>query len=331
MTARNRFYQNQKMKKFYTYSLLLTLMMLMAAVAVHAQEDDMANRADNETCLKCHGETIYHYYNDWTERDVKKMMNPFYVIDSSAFYAGTHHQFKCIDCHSGDYVTFPHPGELRYEPIYTCLDCHGDDESYAKYHFEEIDEEFLKSVHSPDSIADFSCWNCHDPHSFRLNVRTGKSIKEIVSYANEVCFACHTNQDKFELMSGETRGELIASHDWLPNQSLHFSSVRCIECHNQTNDSLLVAHRVLPAKQAVRKCAECHSQNSLLLSTLYKHQVIESRSEEGLFNAVIVNEAYVIGANRSYLLNIISIAIFVLTLGGIAIHALLRKIIKPRS
>jgi hypothetical protein len=331
MTARNRFYQNQKMKKNYTYSLLLTLMMLIATVAANAQEDDMANRADNETCLTCHGENIYHYYNDWTERDVKKMMNPFYVIDSSAFYAGTHHQFKCIDCHSGDYVTFPHPGELRFEPVYTCMDCHGDDESYAKYHFEEIDEEFLNSVHSPDSIADFSCWNCHDPHSFRLNVRTGKSIKEIVSYANEVCFACHTNKDKFELMSDETRGELIASHDWLPNQSLHFSSVRCIECHNQTNDSLLVAHRVLPADQAVRKCAECHSQNSLLLSTLYKHQVIESRSEEGLFNAVIVNEAYVIGANRSYLLNIISIAIFVLTLGGIAIHALLRKIIKPRS
>jgi hypothetical protein len=273
-------------------------------------------------------DSIFNGISYWIEKDVKKLMNPNFVLDSAEFYAGAHEQFFCTDCHSSDYESFPHPGELRYEPIYTCIDCHGGDDNYAKYKFELIEEEFMASVHSTDSIDDFSCWKCHDPHSFRLNVRTGKEISEIVAYDNDVCFSCHTDKDKFSLLSGEASTALIAKHDWLPNQGLHFSKVRCIECHTETHNDLLVAHKVTPSTQAVKKCAECHSKNSLLMSTLYKHQLIESRQEKGFFNATILNESYVIGASRNYYLNLISIVIFGLTLLGIMIHAILRIKIK---
>lgn len=304
--------------------LPLLAMLILLLFHFPAFSQDFENKAENQKCFNCHGQSIYQYYNDWIERDVKKLMNPNYVIDSNAYYTGVHNQFFCTDCHSSDYEEFPHDGQLRYEPIYTCLDCHGYDENYAQYHFELIEEEFLASVHSRDSIEGFTCWKCHDPHAFRLTVRTDQPITEIVSYANDVCFSCHTDRDKFQLLSDNDKSGLIAKHDWLPNQGLHFKKVRCIECHNQVHDTLLVAHKVLPAEKAVKKCAECHSQNTLLLSTLYKHQVIENRREKGFVNAVILNESYVVGANRNYWLNLISIVVFGLTIVGIAVHGLLR-------
>lgn len=317
------------MKLFHKKLLILfgSFILLLPVQPVISQ--DFENKAENVKCLKCHGQSIYQYYNDWIEQDVKKMMHPNYVIDSVAYYKGVHNQFYCTDCHSSDYEEFPHAGELRYEPIYTCIDCHGGDENFAQFKFEIIEEEFLSSVHSSDSIEGFSCWNCHDPHSFKLNVRTGEKIVDIVAYANNICFSCHTDLNKFQLLSDNDQSGLVAKHDWLPNQSLHFKKVRCIECHSQVHDSLLVAHKVMPATQSVRKCSECHSKNTMLLSTLYKHQVIESRREKGFINATILNESYVIGASRNYWLNLISIVIFGLTLGGIVIHGMLR--IKTRK
>ncbi len=66
------------------------------------------------------------------------------------------------------------------------------------------------------------------------------------------------------------------------------------------------------------------------MSSLYKHAAREKRNELGFYNGVITNEAYIIGANRNYYLNVASIALFALTLLGIGIHTLLR-ILKNRS
>ena len=86
---------------------------------------------ENQECLACHGQEYYYYYNDWIERDVKERMNPYRIVDSTQFYESNHWNFRCIDCHSEDYASFPHPGELRMEPKYECIDCHGGDEDYA--------------------------------------------------------------------------------------------------------------------------------------------------------------------------------------------------------
>ena len=99
---------------------------------------------DNQRCLKCHGHKYYYYYNDWVERDIKERMNPYLIIDSAMFYESNHRNFSCTDCHSEEFTTFPHPGELRMEPKFECLDCHGGDDTYAYYNFEKIDAEYGK-------------------------------------------------------------------------------------------------------------------------------------------------------------------------------------------
>jgi len=54
--------------------------------------------------------------------------------------------------------------------------------------------------------------------------------------------------------------------------------------------------------------------------------VKEGRSKSGFYNGVIMNEGYVIGANRNYYLGLLSIIMFSLVIIGIAIHATLRII-----
>jgi hypothetical protein len=52
----------------------------------------------------------------------------------------------------------------------------------------------------------------------------------------------------------------------------------------------------------------------------------EKRSKSGFLNAAILNDSYVIGANRNQFLNYGSLVIFGMVILGIAIHAVLRKI-----
>ena len=51
---------------------------------------------------------------------------------------------------------------------------------------------------------------------------------------------------------------------------------------------------------------------------------MELRQKNGFLNAVILNESYVIGANRNEYLNILSLIIFISVLGAIAIHVIMR-------
>jgi hypothetical protein len=71
-------------------------------------------------------------------------------------------------------------------------------------------------------------------------------------------------------------------------------------------------------------CVECHSTNSLLTETLYKYKVQETRSKTGFYNGVIMNEGYVIGANRNYYLGVVSMILFGCVILGIGVHATLR-------
>ena len=64
------------------------------------------------------------------------------------------------------------------------------------------------------------------------------------------------------------------------------------------------------------------------MASLYKHEAKESRKKYGFINGVILNEAYVIGANRNPTLVTLTIVLFLLTLGGISIHIIARIIFK---
>ncbi len=283
---------------------------------------------ENQGCLKCHGHTYFYYYNDWVERDIKERMNPYYIVDSAEFYVSNHWNFRCVDCHSEDYQEFPHAGELRMEPIYECIDCHGGDDHYAQYNFEGIDEEFHKSVHSSKHSEEFTCWMCHNPHTYKINARTNENLEEFILYDNEICLSCHADVNRYQLLTTLDNPNILDKHGWLPNQSLHFKSVRCIECHTEISGDLMVAHNVQPKEMAVKRCVDCHSQNSMLLTSLYKMQFTDQRSITGFSNAAILEEAYIIGANRNYYLNRLSMVLFGLVVLFVAFHAVLRLTIK---
>lgn len=275
---------------------------------------------DNERCFSCHGEPKYTLTDEYTGRVMTELMCPDRIQNRDAFYSGVHKAFACLDCHSYDFETFPHPLEARLEQMMMCMDCHGYDESFAQYHFEAIEQEFEQSIHN---IDEFTCWKCHDPHSYRAFMRNADDIEEAVLYDNNICLSCHADFDRFMLLTEREEINIFDSHEWLPNQVAHFRAVRCIECHTEINDSILIAHKILPKEQAVENCVECHSRDSRLMHSLYKFEVQEGR-KGGFANGIIINNAYVIGANQNVWLNRLSVLVFVLTFLVIAFHTILR-------
>lgn len=278
---------------------------------------------DNERCFRCHGQERYEYMNDNLGTQVKAFMCENGRIVRDDFYSSNHKYFSCTDCHSSDYVTFPHPGQLRMEQMYTCIDCHGGDEKFAKFSFEEIETEYQKSTHFSLEKDGFTCWKCHNPHSYKISIRNTENLKETIVYDNTICLSCHSDFRRFQLLSDLEEINILEKHDWLPNQASHFGSVRCIECHTMQNDTILVAHLIRPKEDAVKQCNECHSKNSLLMATLYKFQSREQR-RDGFVNGIILNESYVIGANRNRYLDILSLVIFGVVILIIGIHIFFR-------
>ncbi len=278
--------------------------------------------ATKEQCLKCHANQTYSVYNEWTERNEKRLMNPYFVIDSVRMQHGVHKKFSCTDCHSADYENYPHDGALKMEPMSTCIDCHGGDDNYAAYQFEKIEEEFGKSVHAQVHGEVFTCSKCHSQHYYQPVARNSSSIKEIVDHSNAMCLVCHDNMQRYQLVSDKNKPELIEVHRWLPNQKLHFQNVRCIECHTEVVDSLMVSHNVRPKGEAVKNCIECHTADSRLKASLYKYQNLQAR-EDGIGN-ILANESYVIGAYQNPLLNGLSVLIFLMVLAGIGVHIVFR-------
>jgi hypothetical protein len=278
---------------------------------------------DNQRCLKCHGQEKYEYPNETLGRQVKALMCTERIIHKEDFYKSNHKSFSCTDCHSEEYVKFPHAGELRMEAKLNCIDCHGGDEKFSQYHFEEIEAEFQKSTHFKLEEEGFSCWKCHNPHTYKISVRNNTNVKETIAYDNAICLNCHSNYSRFQLLSDQKEMNIIQKHEWLPNQVSHFANVRCIECHTTINDSIPVSHQIRPKAEAVRLCNECHSKNSILMASLYKFESKEQR-RDGYFNGIIMNESYVIGANRNEYLNLLSLIIFAGMLGVIGVHIFFR-------
>ncbi len=315
------------MLKNSIFILLFILAFLLPLIGQEESEIAPITYEKNHECLKCHGQKYFSYFNEYVGRDVKERMNPMYIMDSATFYMSNHRTFMCTDCHSYEYGTsFPHPNQLRFEPSFSCMDCHEGNDEYAEFQFEKINEEFLASVHSEKHSDEFTCWMCHNPHTYHITARTSENLLETIQYDNEICLSCHSDQSKMGLLSDRHIYDMLNQHEWLPNQKLHFNKVRCIECHARISDTLMVAHNIQPKEQAVKLCVECHSQNSILMASLFKHIKQETQEKQGFLNAAILSQGYVIGANRNTYLNIGSLVIFGLVILGIATHAILRYI-----
>jgi hypothetical protein len=282
------------------------------------------NATENENCLKCHGQSKYTYENPESKKTVTKRMYAELVMDRDVFYVSNHREFKCTDCHSEDYSAFPHAGNLRMEAKANCIDCHGGDEKYAKFKFEQIESEFQASVHSEKHSADFTCWMCHNAHTYKINARSNENLSETITYDNLICLNCHGDVKNYQLLTNKVKPNILQKHEWLPNQASHFTNVRCIECHAKNEDTLVVAHHIVAKSQAVRKCESCHSKNSILYASLYKYQVSEKIQKEGVIKGLLMGDATSIGPDKSNTLNIISLVIFGLTILVIITHAVLR-------
>jgi len=320
-----------------TLFLLFPVSLLVVSGLVQAAQEEADTTEfksaffdQNEKCFRCHGSTKYTYHNPVSDNEIAAMMCDNRVIHRDEFYISNHKTFACVDCHAAEYDTFPHPGELRMETPYNCIDCHGYDENYAMYQFEEIEKEFQQSTHYNTDGDAFTCWKCHNPHTYKINIRNAQNITQAIAYDNQFCLNCHSDFERLQLLTDKEEIDLLQKHEWLPNQGLHFSQVRCIECHARPNDSLMVAHLIMPKEKSVKRCVECHSQNSLLMSSLYKYQAKENRTQAGFMNAVILNNAFVIGANRNILLNRISMIVFFVTMGLLLVHLVFRIKSKPK-
>ena len=310
---------------------LFSIFLLAIASTLIAQPDDTLKLKpsyyevndyveDNEACLKCHGEIKYLLTDVENDRTATKRMAPCKIVDRDKYYTSVHKSFSCTDCHSYDFMTFPHSMDSRFEEKFLCMDCHGYDETYASYHFEAIETEFSESIHN---IEDFNCWSCHDPHSYKAFMRNADDLEEAILYDNNMCLRCHADYDRFSQKTEREEIVVVESHDWLPNQASHFAKVRCIECHTEVNDTILIAHKIMPKTDAVKNCTECHSKDSRLMHTLYKFESKEAR-KGGFANAIMLNNSYVIGANQNVLLNWLSLLVFGMTLLVIAFHSILR-------
>jgi nitrate reductase cytochrome c-type subunit len=303
-----------------------SLLVVFICFVFQIQGQDYPMPEQNNYCLSCHEKQLYKLYNEDSSMVRLKPMCISHVIDRKAYESMAHRMFLCTDCHSGGYEEFPHSLDLRFEIFYSCLDCHGGVKKTAQYNFETIDEEYRKSIHFENFGDLFTCWKCHEPHSYKPMARKSGRIDSVVQFDNMMCLSCHADMNTFRLLSQSQLVNVNEKHSWLPNQKLHFNKVRCLECHAALNDSISVAHHILPKEKAVKKCVECHSKESKLMASLYTFRVKEDRNKGGFLNAVVLNESYVIGMNRNYIFNIISIVLFLFVLAGIIVHAVVRKI-----
>lgn len=304
------------------WKYLLFILLFFPGKGINAQNQQM--REENRHCLQCHSNQMYTFFNDWTSLEERRLMNPFHVIDTTMFLNGVHKTFACIDCHSMDYETYPHMGELKLEPMATCIDCHGGDPQYEKYQFEKIEEEFHKSVHF-EKVGDlFSCNKCHNQHYYHTATRNSVSVEDIVKSDNQMCMSCHSDALRYQMTATQKIPALNEVHSWLPNNEIHFRSVRCIDCHTAYDEDLMVSHNILPKEQAVRKCSECHSSSTMLQATLYRYENIQARQKQGFLAAFQQDQPYIIGANQVPEIKYLSMIIMILALVVISIHITFR-------
>jgi hypothetical protein len=317
--------------------LLIAVLLFFPFAAYHADAQEPSGQGtvkyaspfakENEGCFKCHSLKKYQYSDEASGKIMKGVIDPDGILSIDSFYSSNHKSFSCTDCHSSQFQEFPHSEELKNEPQFNCLDCHGGDPSYAVFNFEEIDTEFRRSVHFRLEDKGFTCWECHDPHSYKLTARHSEDLKETVLYDNAICLDCHGHYNRFRLYSDREKINLKKVHKWLPHQSTHFNSVRCIDCHTKANEKLLVPHYVMPEEAALRDCKKCHTGDAEAMTSLLMIKT-DGKSNQDFNNDAVVNGLSLIGPNRNKLLNNLLLIFFTAVIAIIGIHIIFRVIIK---
>ena len=269
--------------------------------------------ASNDECLACHSEAgITHPPKEGL--DLKKLRG--LVRDKVDFYNSDHQRLACTKCHNEGYDEHPHAADAK-DMTSTCSDCH-DKKATA------LQKQFDKSVHAKNLSDKFACTTCHDPHLMRLAAKLSDPHK-IVAQDNRVCLSCHDSDEKFAKFAPEKKSRPLIDeiHSWLPNTRLHWTAVRCVECHTPAVAAgEMISHEILNKEKAEKKCLTCHSANSSLKTRLYRHLVKEEQEKLGFANSVILSHTYVLGATRHPVLDTLLMIAFGAMALGLLAHGL---------
>ncbi len=228
------------------------------------------------------------------------------TIDPARFAQSEHGAFDCTFCHTTGFSKFPHTStraEMR-----DCMDCH------KERKLARIAQAVKASVHAKTGKA-FRCTNCHSPHYF-IPASHMKDVSEAILVANQSCLGCHAKGDTL----ADKDIDLAKKHDYLFHAELHLARTACVACHTSPEEQTM--HLILPKSGAVRDCTTCHAQNSMLATKLYAHLALKERAQQGFVNAILFNNAYLVGANRNNWLDWGALALLGLLLFGVAAHGL---------
>jgi hypothetical protein len=229
------------------------------------------------------------------------------TIDPARLAQSEHGAFDCTFCHTTGFDKFPHTS-TRAE-IRDCIDCH------KERKLTKIAQAVKASVHAKRVDRAFRCTNCHSPHYF-IPASHMNDVSEAILVANESCLGCHAK--------GDTRAdkelELAKKHGYLYHAALHLQRNECVACHTPPGQE--TTHLILPKSEAVKDCATCHAQNSMLATKLYAHLALKERAQQGFVNAILINNAYLVGANRNKWFDWGAFGLAGLLLVGVAAHGL---------
>ncbi len=297
------------------------------ALRSDAQTDTLHLAQD---CLQCHapGADLSRFGVDPTLMvDSAKQVD--HRIDPRLFAQSNHGTLACRICHIVGKEVYPHRKEVEGNFL-ACTYCHDGDSLSTALDFAGIEEQFKASVHwqkNERTRANFDCYTCHDPHVFDRTEET-TAVPEVIRRDNTVCLNCHDNPANFEAVTDREFPYIRVTHEWLPNAELHWDHVRCVECHTPHTERF--SHKILAKEESEHLCAACHSKDSILATTLYKHQFRESRRRRGFINAAILGDAYVIGMTRNAVLDRWSLRILWLVLIGLCVHGGLRALVAAK-
>lgn len=325
----------------------LVIVAMASSPVAWAQDDDepldpavaAAIAKANAECFTCHSAAGLRQ-PPRAGLDLIKLIDS--TVEPAVYHASNHGDESCVDCHGGEddegkprtyYAAYPHDAAGK-DSTADCADCHA-----AKV--KRLKPQFNDSVHAkaPELKAKFSCATCHDPHTHAVAEKL-VDPHLVVAQDNRVCRDCHDAEVRFaefappEADAAEgrkVRPKIDQIHDWLPNTELHWSAVRCIDCHTpQVAENKLLSHEILDEDKAEKNCASCHSRDSSLNLRLYRHLAAGEQDRLGFTNAVVLRTSYVIGATRHPLLELLVGLALAGALGGVLLHGLARFIAARR-
>lgn len=275
-----------------------------------------------ELCLSCHIKQENNPY-------AKALINYDKSVHGSALRKGNKFAAICVDCHGSHNLQKASSPNSNINPTKVSNVC-------GKCHI-AITQEYHTSVHGVELLKGNpdvpGCTYCHGEHSIgpmavveeRIIQKNRMNFNTLVSNKMVFCVRCHTNDT---LMAKYKLSTLEKAHDWLPNLQRHWETVRCVDCHS-SYDPPNLSHNILPREATVKKCEECHSKNSILMTKLFKHEKARSREKYGFINGTILSDAYVIGTTRNVYLDFISVVIFGIVIVFLLIHIFLRWYFRP--